>query len=100
MFKDAIDTAEQSKKKDLAQDLLNYFIEIKDKESFCATLFTCYDLVEPDVVLELGFRNDMMNFCLPYFVQYVKEMNAKVSSMDAALKPMEMPPMGMMPPWE
>ena len=47
MYKDAIDTASDSGDAEVVDSLLRFFIQIEDKESFCATLYTCYSLVSP-----------------------------------------------------
>ena len=41
-------------------------------------LYMCYDLLEPDVVLELAWRNNLMDFAMPFMIQYMKELNTKV----------------------
>merc|ERR1719398_251927 len=47
IFKDAIDTAADSGKPDLANSLIRFFVDQGDAECFCAALYTCYDLIEP-----------------------------------------------------
>lgn len=54
---DAIDTAAESGDSSLAEDLLSFFVNIGDKECFCAALYTCYSLIRPDVAMELAWRN-------------------------------------------
>ena len=63
MYKDAIDTAAESEDCDVAEDLLMYFVfDAADKECFTATLYTCYALVKPDVVMELAWRNGLTDY--------------------------------------
>ncbi len=57
LFRDAIETAAVSGEESVAEELLEYFVEIGNKECYAATLFACYDLVRPDVVLELSWRH-------------------------------------------
>ena len=57
MYKDAIDTAAESGDKDLAEEVLRFFVSVQDKACFAATLYTCYDLIKPDVAMELAWRN-------------------------------------------
>jgi clathrin heavy chain len=45
MYKDAIDTAAESGDTELAEELLRFFVNIGDKECFCATLYTTYGLI-------------------------------------------------------
>lgn len=49
-----METAAQSGDKPLAEELLHFFVDSNEKESFAAHLFTCYDLISPDVALEVG----------------------------------------------
>ncbi len=46
-----------------------YFIEKGQKECFAACLFTCYDLLRPDVVLEMAWMNGLSDFAMPYMIQ-------------------------------
>jgi clathrin heavy chain len=66
MYKDAIDTAAESGDVEIAEDLLRFFVSVADKPSFAATLYTCYDLIRPDVVLELAWRNGYTDFAMPF----------------------------------
>lgn len=78
MFKDAMETTAQSGQPELAEELLRYFIEEGQKECFAAALYTCYDLIKPDVVLELGWMHGLMDFAMPYVIQIVKEYTGKI----------------------
>jgi clathrin heavy chain len=33
------------------------------------SLFQCYDLLRPDVILELAWRHNIMDFAMPYLIQ-------------------------------
>ena len=50
---DAMETTAQSENRELAEELLRFFVEGGEKECFAALLFTCYDLIKPDVALEV-----------------------------------------------
>jgi hypothetical protein len=39
------------------------------KECFASCLFICYDLIRPDVALELAWFNGMIDFAFPYILQ-------------------------------
>lgn len=87
MFKDAIDTAAESAKPELVEELLRYFVEQKDKECFCATLYTCYAFATPDVALELAWRNNMVDFVMPYVVQYTRHLHNKMAVLEERTAP-------------
>jgi clathrin heavy chain len=83
MFKDAIDTASESADGDIAEDLLRFFVSVGDKSSFAATLYTCYDLMSPDVAVELAWRNGYTDFTMPYV--YERRCHDLLADFDFAL---------------
>ena len=68
-----------------AEDLIHWFLEIGNNECFAACLFMCYDLLSPDVVLELSWRHNLIDFAMPYIVQVLKEYIDKVMPADSLL---------------
>ncbi|KNC53501.1 clathrin heavy chain 1 [Thecamonas trahens ATCC 50062] len=84
LFKDAMVTVADSGEPELAEDLLRFFVAEGNHECFAAALFTCYDLVKPDVVLELAWRNRIMDYMMPYMVQVTKDYTSKVDQLVAA----------------
>lgn len=78
LFKDAIITASVSASTEVAEDLLSYFVDIGNRECFAATLFSCYDLVRPDVVMELTWQHGLNDFYMPYKIQSQRTLVEKV----------------------
>mmetsp|Transcript_18521 Transcript_18521/g.52003 ORF Transcript_18521/g.52003 Transcript_18521/m.52003 type:complete len:1694 (+) Transcript_18521:108-5189(+) len=78
LYKDAMETTAASGDGDLAHELLEFFIQIKEQECFAACLYACYDLLRPDNVLELAWRNKLLDMSFPYIIQVVKEYTGKV----------------------
>lgn len=70
--------ASESKDIELAEELLAWFLQENKKECFAACLFSCYDLLRPDVVLETAWRHNIMDFSMPYFIQVMREYLSKV----------------------
>jgi clathrin heavy chain len=66
MYKDAINTAAESGDGEITEELLRFFVSVHDKACFAATLFTCYDLIKPDVAMELAWRNGYTDYVMPY----------------------------------
>ena len=66
------------------EQLIRFFVEVEAKECFAACLFTCFELVRPDVVMELAWRNNIMDYAMPYFIQVSKNYTAKVDALVAA----------------
>merc|ERR1719446_1265861 len=73
MYKDAMETAFESGNAELAESLLRYFVDSDMKECFAACLYTCYDLIRPDVALELAWRKNMLDFAMPFLIQTLRE---------------------------
>ena len=51
-----------------SNDLCSTYVQGK-KECFASCLFVCYDLIRPDVALELAWMNNMIDFSFPYLLQ-------------------------------
>jgi clathrin heavy chain len=81
-YKDAIDTALESKNGEIAEGLLRYFVSINKSECFAACLYTCYELIEPDVVVELAWRNGLMEFAFPFFIQSMRDLRNEVGTLN------------------
>jgi len=80
LYKDAIQTASESKKQDVAESLLEFFVQQELKDCFAACLYTCYDVIRPDVALEFAWRNKILDFAFPYLIQVVREYVTKVDN--------------------
>lgn len=82
---DAMVAAAESKDRKIAEDLLNYFIAQKNPEAFSAALFHCYDILRPDAVLELAWRNKMSDYAMPYLIQSFSDLHTKVDQLAEAM---------------
>lgn len=82
MYKDAMQTAVDSGNADLAEGLLRFFVDEDNKECFAASLYTCYDLIRPDVALELAWRKGMLDFSMPYLIQVLREYTSRIDALD------------------
>jgi len=85
LWQDATETAAESKSQDLAENLLYYFVDRKEKECFAAALFTCYELIRPDVVLELSWRFGLTDFAMPFMIQSFRQFSDKLVGVQAKL---------------
>uniref|UniRef100_A0A8C9J7V0 Clathrin heavy chain like 1 n=1 Tax=Panthera tigris altaica TaxID=74533 RepID=A0A8C9J7V0_PANTA len=84
LYKDAMQHAAESRDAELAEKLLQWFLKEGKRECFAASLFTCYDLLPPDVVLELAWRHNLVDLAMPYFIQVMREYLSKVDRLDAS----------------
>lgn len=83
LWADAMQTAADSLEQPLAEGLLNYFVEKKQEECFAACLYTCYELIRPDIVLELAWRHSLMDFAMPYMIQTFREYHDNIADLKA-----------------
>ena len=63
-----------------------YFLDHKAYDCFAACLFQCYDLLHPDVILELAWKHNIMDFAMPYLIQVMREYTGKVDKLEEAHK--------------
>eukprot|EP01134_Creolimax_fragrantissima_P001261 CFRG1261T1 len=81
LYQDAIEYAAESKDAETAENLLNFFVGLQNYPCFTATLYTCYDLLRPDVVLEISWKNNLLDYAMPYVIQVVREYLTKVDDL-------------------
>ncbi|KAG8994614.1 hypothetical protein FRB94_012647 [Tulasnella sp. JGI-2019a] len=86
LFKDAIVTASVSASTETAEDLLSYFVDIGNRECFAAMLYACYDLLRPDVVMELSWQHALNDFYMPYKIQSQRTLVDKLKKLEAEVK--------------
>lgn len=84
LFKDAMEYAAESKNTELAEELLAWFLERRNFDCFTACLYQCYDLLRPDVIMELAWRNNIMEFAMPYLINVTREYTSKVDKLEDA----------------
>lgn len=85
LFKDAMEYACESRDKELAENLLNWFLEEGNYECFSAALYHCYDLLRPDVILELAWKNNITDFAMPYMIQVLRECTTKIEKLEMTI---------------
>lgn len=85
LWLDATETAAESGNADLAEALLRFFVANKNAPSFAATLYSCYSLIPADVVMELAWRNGLMDFAMPFLIQSVSDFNTQLATNTAKL---------------
>jgi len=78
LYQDAIHTAAESKKAEVAETLLDFFVKSNLKECFAAALYTCYDIVRPDVALEMAWKAKIIDFAFPFLIQVLREYTSKI----------------------
>jgi len=78
-----METTAESRDQELAESLLRFFVEEKRYECFAACLYVCYELIRPDVVMELTWRHQLTNYAMPYQIQTLREYDVKMGQIYA-----------------
>lgn len=78
LYQDAMETVSESKDSVLAEELLRFIMTRQDKELVGAMLYNCYELIKPDVAMEVGWRCGLQEYVMPYFIQFVRDLSHKV----------------------
>ncbi|CAH6722457.1 clathrin heavy chain [[Candida] jaroonii] len=73
LWSDLLKTAAISKSTKIAHELLDYFVETGNHECFVALLYTCYDTIEYDYVMEVSWLHNLSNFVKPYEISIAAE---------------------------
>ncbi|AMD22448.1 HGR109Cp [Eremothecium sinecaudum] len=73
LWKEAIETAALSQTQSVAEGLLKYFVDTGNKEGFVALLYTAYNLIRYEYVLEVAWWNGLDSLVKPYEISIKKE---------------------------
>jgi clathrin heavy chain len=87
MWKDCIDTANESGDAEIIEELLRFFCDASEKECFCAALYTCFTHVNPDVALELGWLNGYHNYVMPFLIQTLGRTHKRLETLEKRTAP-------------
>jgi clathrin heavy chain len=87
MWKDCIDTSNESEDSEIIEGLLRFFCETSEKECFAAALYTCFAHISPDVALELAWLNGYQNFVMPFFIQNFRRTHIRLKELEERTAP-------------
>jgi clathrin heavy chain len=87
MWKDVIDTANESEDPEIIEGVLRFFCETSEQECFSACLYTCFSHISPDVALELGWVNGYHNFIMPFFIQTFRNTHVRLLELETKTAP-------------
>lgn len=79
-----METAAESKNAEIAEELLLFFTKEKKQAAFTACLYKCYDLLRPDVVMEVAWRHGLQDYAMPYLVQVARSMFDRIKVLEEA----------------
>ncbi|KAI1396601.1 clathrin heavy chain [Hypoxylon fuscum] len=83
LYKDAIETAAISAKSEVVEELVRYFVDIGSRECYVGMLYACYDLVRPDMILELSWRHGLNDFTMPYMINLLCQQTKDIATLKA-----------------
>ncbi|KAI1333346.1 clathrin heavy chain-like protein [Xylariaceae sp. FL0255] len=83
LFKDAIETAAISSKTEVVEELFRYFVDIGSRECYVGMLYACYDLIRPDLVLEISWRHGLSDFTMPYMINMLCQQTKEIATLKA-----------------
>lgn len=81
LHKDAMETAAESCDREVAEDLLKFFVDNDLKDCFAACLYNCYSLIRPDVAMEYAWKHKIQDMAMPFFLQVMREYTSKVDEL-------------------
>uniref|UniRef100_A0A914HD52 Clathrin heavy chain n=1 Tax=Globodera rostochiensis TaxID=31243 RepID=A0A914HD52_GLORO len=84
LYNDAMEYAAESRQPEIVEDLMQYFLKQGLKDCFPALLYKCYDLLRPDVVLELAWRNNIVEYAMPFMIQTMRDFGSRVERLERA----------------
>lgn len=84
LYKDAMEYAADSRQPEIAEELLTFFLENGLHDCFAASLYQMYDLLYPDVIIELAWKHDIVEYAMPYIIQFVYHIRTRVEKLERA----------------
>ncbi|VDK49477.1 unnamed protein product [Anisakis simplex] len=84
LYKDAMEYAAESRQPEIAEELLSFFLDNKLYDCFAASLYQMYDLLHPDVILELAWKHKIMDFAMPYIIQVMRDYQTRIEKLERA----------------
>ena len=58
-------------------------MDIGHKECYVGMLYACYDLIRPDLVLELSWRHGLTDFAMPYMINMLSQQTKELTILKA-----------------
>ena len=81
-FDECLFFAKTSKNKQVCSDLLLKFGKKKNKKYFLALLTLCSELVAPDIVLEVAWKNDWTDLTMPFMITHLRKTTERLEVLE------------------
>lgn len=53
-------------------------MDIGSRECYVGMLYACYDLIRPDVIMELSWRHGLHDFTMPFMINFLCEQTRAI----------------------
>ena len=57
------------------------FVDIGSRECYVGMLYACYDLLRPDLVLELSWRHGLTDFTMPFLITTMRQQTLALETL-------------------
>lgn len=58
-------------------------MDIGNRECYVGMLYACYDLIRPDLVLEMSWRSGLQDFTMPYMINLLAQTTREIATLKA-----------------
>ncbi|KAI5956853.1 CHC1 [Candida jiufengensis] len=86
LWSNLLSVVAQSKSQKIAHETMDYFVETGNHECFVALLYTSYEYIANDYVVELSWLHNLGNFIKPYEISIIYENQKKLNEVYADLE--------------
>lgn len=53
-------------------------MDIGSRECYVGMLYACYDLIRPDVIMEVSWRHGLQDFTMPFMINFLSEQTRAI----------------------
>lgn len=89
LIDEAILVVYKSGKVALIEELLEFLLANGKKENFVACLYTCYEFLRPDTVMELAWKHNCLDATMPFFIQSLRDMANRIDTLEKKLETLQ-----------
>lgn len=73
----------------LIEELLEFLLSNNKKENFVACLYTCYEFLRPDTVMEMAWKHNCLDATMPFFIQSLRDMTNRIDVLEKKLETLQ-----------
>lgn len=73
----------------LIEELLEFLLINNKRENFVACLYTCYEFLRPDTVMEMAWKHNCLDATMPFFIQSLRDMTNRIDVLEKKLETLQ-----------